>query len=142
MQRYFFLRTRYEKKRPVVDKKGVKKEKSVYTCKLDKREDFIKKFGQAEFDRICLTDKHWEELKDIPIPKGFNWLFGQFIAIRNYCVYDFNGNIIFTPRQILDYSECLGIEFTFRERQTLLAMNSWAEEIVSKIRKESEDDNG
>ena len=124
---------------PVI-KKGKKDTKSTYVRNIDKRVDFVKKFGQEKFNEICKEDKNWAELQDIPVPEIFKWLFSQFLSIRQNCEYDFNGNIIFTPRVILDYSECLGIEFTYRERQTLLAMNLWAEETVRETRKSFEED--
>lgn len=107
---------------------------------IDKRVDFVKKFGQEKFDKICTEDKTWANLKDIPVPNLFKWLFSQFLSIRQSCEYDFNGNIIFTPRTIIDYSECLGIEFSYREKQTLLAMNIWAEEKVREVRKKAEEE--
>ncbi len=134
------MNTPYEKKKPVIKAKGKKETKVIYVRKIEKRDDFIKKFGQKEFQRLCQKDEKWAELQDIPVPKMFRWLFKQFLSIRQNCEWDFNGNMIFTPRVILDYMECLGIDFTYRERQTLLAMHQWAEETVRQVRKKSEEE--
>lgn len=98
----------------------------VYTSKRETRDAFIKKFSQEEFERVCKEDPSWEKLKDIPIPPQYSWIFEQFIIMWYNCEHDFNGNVIFTVRTILDYEKFIGINFTIKERRLLLDMKSSA----------------
>lgn len=113
-----------------------KEEKTEWKTNVDKREDFIKKFGIKKFNEVCKVDPKWAELQDIPIPNGFNWLWYHFLQIWRHCESDLNGNKIFTPRQITDYCECFSVEMTARERRQIMMFEEWAEITISKLHKD------
>lgn len=77
-------------------------------------------------------DEYWASLKDLPLPSQFEYIFRKFMDIRESCQYDFSGNIIFTPRQILDYEECFGLSFSYYERTLLMKMKTWASIGIAK----------
>jgi hypothetical protein len=112
----------------------------VWKTKLDERNDFIKKFGESEFNKICQTDEKFAKLKDLDFPKGCSWLFNHFYSIWKDCECDINGNKIFTPKQIMDYCLCFGIQMTFRERQEIMMIKEWAFEGISKVKAETDND--
>lgn len=128
---------RYSKTQPVYDSKKTKKEsKPVFTCNRDIRDDFIKKFGKKEFERVCLEDERMNKLQDIPVPTEYSWLFEQFINIWYNTERDFNGNVIFTPRTILDYEQFIGISFSYKERKLLLSMKTWAQTAIVEVERD------
>lgn len=112
-----------------------KEDKTEWKTNIDKREDFIKKFGIKKFNEICKADPKWAELQDIPMPEGFQWLWYHFLQIWRHCESDLSGNKIFTPRQITDYCECFCVDMTVRERRQIMAFEEWAQVTVSKMLK-------
>jgi hypothetical protein len=136
VERYFYLMIPYERKRTFLDSKTNKtKEKSEYITKISEREDFIKKFGQKKFDELSLIDDNLSKLRDIPMPQGFVWLFSHFLEIWRNCETNLNGYKIFTPRQILDYSDCFCVYFSVREKQLLLKWKEWADITIADLNK-------
>lgn len=115
-------------------KTGKKETKKKYTSNYEKRTDFIKKMGEEAFEKVSSVDSKWKKLRDIPVPDGFMWIWGVFLQMWRMCERDFNGNIIFTPRTILDYEQCFGVNFTILDRQLLIKMKEWANEIVFELK--------
>lgn len=99
------------------------------------RDDFVKAYGKEAFDKVCGEDSNWAKLKEEPIPSGYNWLFRHFLSMYFHCEADFNGNMVFIPRSILDYEKCFGVEFSYRERVLLLSMGDWAANEIYKLNK-------
>ena len=108
----------------------------MYTCHKEERDSFISKFGEKEFERVCVEDKTWAKLQDIEIPPEYSWLFEQFLNMWWSCERDFNGNVIFRPKDILDYEIFIGIQFTYKERGLLLQMKYWAAETVYEVKEQ------
>jgi hypothetical protein len=113
-------------------KKKVTKKK--FTSNYEKRTDFIKKMGEEAFEKVSSVDKKWKKLRDIPIPDGYAWIWNVFLQIWMMCERDFNGNIIFTPRTILDYEQCFGVNLSILDRHLLVKMKDWASEIVYELK--------
>lgn len=113
------------------NKKVTKKKRKT---KAEERTAFISKYGEDAFNKVASVDNKWKKLKDIPIPDGYSWIWDNFLQIWRFCEVDFNGNIIFTPRVILDYEQCFGVSFSILERQLLMKMKSWANEIIYEIK--------
>ena len=114
---------------------GEKQTKTEYKTHIEEREDFIKVNGKKKFDDVCKVSKRHAELQDIPIPDGFKWVWSHFLEIWRHCESDINGNRIFTPKQITDYSECFGVEFTVREKKEIMMFEEWAEVSISRLKK-------
>jgi len=100
------------------------------------RKDMIKRFGKDRFEKLVQTDSHYKMYREPEIPVGFRWLFARFMDIRNNCEYDFNGNVIFTCRTILDYEECMGVTFSLFERRIILKMRDWSNSVVYELSKD------
>lgn len=111
-----------------------------WTSNADKREDFVKKFGEKKFLELCKDDERLAELQPIPFPEGFTWLSNHFFKIWRHCEIDINGNRIFTPRQIIDYCECFGVKMTYPERKMILKMKEWAVEAIAELKSDKEKD--
>lgn len=105
-----------------------------YVRNIDKRNDFIKKYGQKKFDEICKVDKHWAELTDIPLPNRFKWLWDKFITLWQISDIDLNGNIIFTPRTVLDYCELFKVTFSHTEILLMFRMKNWASGTIYELK--------
>lgn len=137
MKRFFYLHHWHAVRKPFLDPKTHSKAtRTEYVCNAQKRDGFIRKFGKAEFDRVSAADEEWGRLRDIPFPKGTNWLFDHFYRIWTGCAADFSGSKILTPRQILDYCECFGVRLTYRERGLIMRMRHWAFEAISEMDKD------
>jgi len=127
VKQYFFLYSYHEVPQPKVKEKDKKKkQKPKYVRYIDKRNAFIKKFGREEFDKISEVDDNWKRLRDSPFPDGSIWLFNHFLEIWYSCEVDFAGNVLFRPRDIVDYCECTGIYISYYERKLMLRMKDWA----------------
>ena len=83
---------------------------------------------------MSAVGKKWNKLKDIPIPEGYGWIWEVFLQMWKMCERDFNGNIIFTPRTILDYEQCFGVTLNIIDRRLLIKMKDWANEIVFDLK--------
>lgn len=130
---------KYAEKKPVYNSKKSKKEnKLTYVCNKTKRDDFIKKFGELEFEKISEEDSEWGALRDIPIPEQYSWLFSQFLEIWGSCERDFNGNVILGPRDILEYELFIGVQFTYRERKLLILMKLAAQSAIFEINQKND----
>jgi hypothetical protein len=130
----------HERKRAFLDSKTKKKnEKTEYITNVSTREDFIKKFGQKKFDELSLVDDNLNKLKDIPMPQGFVWLFSHFLEIWRSCESNLSGYKIFTPKQILDYSDCFCVDFSVREKRLLLKWKEWADITIAELNKSKDD---
>lgn len=136
MKRFFYLHHWHAVQKPSLNPKTHKKEtKTTYVCNAQKRDDFISKFGQSEFDRISAADEDWGKLRDIPFPKGTKWLFSHFYEMWSGCAADFSGNKILTPREITDYCVCFGVRLSYRERRLIMDMRRWAFEAIAELDK-------
>lgn len=119
-------------------KNGKAEKKNKIVRKRDKRDDFIKKFGEKEFDKIAQADEQWNELKDLPFPKGTVWLFNHFYNIWVHCEVNFNGDYLYTPKTILEYETFTGVSFSLKERSLLLKMGDWARSSINKVKTEDD----
>ena len=79
-------------------------------------------------------DEKWKKLRDIPIPKEFEWIFKHFMQIWQGCEYDFAGNVIFTFRTINEYVECYKVPFTVEDKKLLFKMKAWALNTISDMK--------
>lgn len=139
VKQYFFLNQQYSKKETSPKSKtGEKKSRTVLKKNIDEREKFIKIFSREEFDKLCAEDPKWAKYRDEPFPPGTSWLFGHFLEMWYSCRSDFNGNKIFTPRTILDYCECFGVELTIFERRKIMSMKHWAVSVIQELNKQSD----
>lgn len=81
------------------------------------------------------NDSHYKKFKEYPIPDGCKWIFSHFLAIWSNCTRDFNGNVQFGFRSIMDYMECMGVQFTVFERKLLVKMKDWVNETIYSMSK-------
>ena len=105
---------------------------------VDERQRFIEKFGKQKFLEVCEKDPHFEELKEVPCPPEYEWIFRHFMSIWQNCEYDISGNIIFTYRTVNEYVECMKAPLTVEDKKQLFKMKSWAMEAISEL-KEKDD---
>ena len=112
---------------------------------VDIREKFIKsrggnnrKLGEQKFFEMGETEERYKKLRDIPIPKEYNWIFKHFMQIWQGCEYDMVGNIIFTFRTINDYVECMKVPFTVEDKKMLLKIKAWACNTISEMKDNNE----
>ena len=124
-----------------VDKKVMKKGKETtsteWVCNADKKKKFMKGFNlktEEEFIKKIMNDPNMMKLVDIEIPQRFTWIWFQFLDIWRTCQRDFNGNVILTPRQILDYAECFKVNFSTYEKHLIFRMKTWAEDTIYSLR--------
>lgn len=118
--------------------KGKKTTKTTYVRNRDKRDKFISQFGKKKFDEISKNDGEWNRLRELELPKRFNWIWLQFLQVWGTCGHDFSGNVIFTTRTILDYCECFKVTFSVYERKLLFRMHAWAREEISNLEKKED----
>ena len=139
VRNYFYLNHQYAEHYTVTNAKTKGKEsKTRYVRNIDRRDDFIKKFGEEAFEEVCITDEKWAKLKSVQIPDGCRWLFGHFLEIWYLCSYDFGGNRVFTTRDIIDYCECFGVNIGYYDRHVIMKMKSWAMSEIALLGKEEE----
>ena len=135
------MNTPYSVKKKVF-KKGKESTETEYVRNADKKKDFISKFGKEKFEQVALKDPEvWGKLKEPPFPKEYSWIWFQFLDIWRTCGRDFAGNVILTPRQLMDYCECFKVTLTVFERHLIFRMKTWAEETIYSL-KEKEAKNG
>lgn len=70
--------------------------------------------------------ERWKNLKDIPVPAQYSWIWGKFLQIWYNTERDFNGNVVFTYRAINDYVECMKVPLTVEDKKLLFKMKDWA----------------
>ena len=134
------MRYPHSAERSVYNPKTKKQEKKRYTItNLEKRDKFIKSFGDKEFRKICLQDDSYAKLQDIPFPPGWTWLFNHFYSMWRHCECDFNGNRIFTPKVITDYCECFKVKLTVREKREVMMMHEWASMAIAELEKNNDE---
>lgn len=129
------MNTPYSVKKPTVKKNGEKSERTEWVCNSDKVKDFIAKFGKERFDTVSKTDENWKKFVPPEFPTRFTWIWYKFLDIWRTCGHDFNGNIILTPRVLMDYCECFMISLTVEEKRLIFRMKAWAEDTIYKLRK-------
>jgi hypothetical protein len=112
---------------------------------VDLREKFIKsrggnnrKLGEQKFFEMGETEERYKKLRDIPIPKEYNWIFKHFMQIWQGCDYDMMGNIIFTFHTINEYVECMEVPLTVEDKKMLLKMKAWACNTISEMKDKNE----
>ena len=112
---------------------------------VDIREKFIKsrggnnrKLGEQKFFEMGEVEEKYKKLRDIPIPKEYNWIFKHFMQIWQGCDYDMMGNIIFTFHTINEYVECMEVPLTVEDKKMLLKMKAWACNTISERRDKNE----
>lgn len=131
--------TPYAVHRSVINPSTKKSEqKTEWKTKVEDRENFIKTFGEKRFKQVCKEDPKFAELDFLPFPEGFNWIVQQFLKIWRHCEIDINGNRIFTPRTIIDYCNCFGINLNYHERQFIIKMKEWVVEAIAQLKSEKE----
>lgn len=132
------MNTPYSVKKPVM-KKGKQETKTEWVRNSDKKKDFIEKFGEQKFHQVALKDPDkWGKFEEPEFPKRFQWIWFQFLNIWKTCEHDFNGNVIFTPRVILDYCECFCVTLTVNEKHLLFRMKTWAEDVIYSLKEKDE----
>ena len=116
---------------------------------VDKREDFIKKFGgkdrklgEQKFLEVCKLDPNFERLKDIPCPPEYSWIFRQFLQIWQGCEHDMMGNVIFTFRTVNEYVECMKVPLTVEDKRCIFKMKAWALNTIAEMKDNEEKKNG
>ena len=105
---------------------------------VDKRDDFIKKFGKEKFLETCKKDPKFEQLQDIPCPPECSWIFKHFMQIWQGCEYDMMGNIIFTFRTVNDYVECMKVPLSVEDKKLIFKMKAWAVNTISEMKDKEE----
>lgn len=115
-------------------KNGKAETETVYVRNKEKRDNFIKTHGQADFDRIAKIDPKWAELIMPECPKGGQWLWDTFISIWSECSHDAFGNTIMTCRDIMDYLEYMKLDLNVAERALMLKMKHWAQDEIAKLK--------
>lgn len=78
-----------------------------------------------KFRKAQRLDKKFAKLEYLELPKCYKWIWEQFYAIWSSAEHDMSGNVVITPRTILDYEECFGISFTVAERKLIFRMKSY-----------------
>lgn len=133
------MNTPYPVKKDVV-KKGKKTTETKYVRNMDKRKDFIAKFDEKRFKSAAEKDpERWGRLADVPIPDRYRWLWWTFLEIWRTCQRDFAGNVVLTPRVLMDYCECFRTSLTVREKRLVFQMKSWAEDEAYKLKEKTEE---
>ncbi len=124
-----------------VDKKVLKDKKETtkteWVCNADKKKKFMKDFKlktEEEFIKKIMNDKTMMKLCDMELPQRFTWIWFQFLDMWRTCQRDFNGNVILTPRQIIDYAECFKVSFSVYEKHLIFRMKAWAEDTIYSLR--------
>ena len=80
--------------------KGKKTTKTTYVRNRDKRDKFISQFGKKKFDEISKNDGEWNRLRELELPKRFNWIWLQFLQVWGTCYRDWETGLIVTGKQI------------------------------------------
>lgn len=113
---------------------------------VDKREDFIKKFGgkdrklgEKKFLEVCEKDPTFKKLQEIPCPSEYAWIFKHFMNIWQNAEYDMMGNIIFTYRTINEYVECMKAPLTVADKKELFKMKVWALNTISELKEKDKE---
>lgn len=126
-------------------KKGKESSETEWVRNVDKRENFIKKFGgkdrelgEKKFLEVCKKDPNYEKLQDILCPPQYSWIFKHFMQIWQNAEHDMMGNVVFTFRTINEYVECFKVPLTVEDKEELFKMKNWALETISEL-KEKED---
>lgn len=128
------MNTPYSVKKEIFDK-GKKVSKTEWVRNADKKKDFVEKFGEAKFKEVAKKDpKRWGKLVEPYFPIRYRWLWFTFLDIWRTCSRDFNGNVVLTPRVLIDYCKCFKISLTVSERHLIFRIKSWAEETIYSLR--------
>lgn len=130
------MNTPYAVKKKVM-KKGKEVTETVYERKSDKKKDFMKNFGmnsEKDFALRVSKDKTWSKCIDKPLPSRYSWIWFNFLDIWRTCERDFNGNVVLTPRVILDYCECFKVSFSVFEKHLLFRIKLWAEDEIYSLK--------
>ena len=113
---------------------------------VDKREDFIKKFGgkdrklgEKKFLEVCEKDPTFKKLQEIPCPSEYAWIFKHLMNIWQNAEYDMMGNIIFTYRTINEYVECMKAPLTVADKKELFKMKVWALNTISELKEKDKE---
>lgn len=130
------MNTPYSKKKKVMEK-GKEVTKTEYVRNSDKKKDFMEKFGlktETDFARRVEKDKNWSQFIDMELPSRYSWIWFNFLDIWRTCERDFNGNVVLTPRVILDYCECFKVSFSVVEKHLLFRIKLWAEDEIYSLK--------
>ena len=127
-----------------VKEKGKFVDKTEYVRNCEIRDKFIKqhsgvngkdvKKGEKAFFAMGEKSEYWKQLRDIPIPPEYEWIFKHFMQIWQGCEYDFSGNVIFTFRTINEYMECYKVPLTVEDKKCLFKMKAWAMNTIAQLR--------
>ena len=88
------------------------------------------------FLSLCKKDKHWESLKDIPVPGRFKWIWSKFLEIWRGCERDMSGRPVFSFATINSYCECMNVPLTAEDKRELFKIKVWAFNAISELEEE------
>lgn len=103
------------------------REKIINSCR-DKRDGWKKFYDMGE------RDEKYKNLRDVPCPIEYSWIFRHFMQIWQNCEHDMMGNVIFTFRTINEYVECMKVPLTVEDKKCLLKMKQWAMETIAEFK--------
>ena len=135
------MNTPYSVKKEVM-RKGKKTTETKYERNSDKKKKFMEGFGlktESDFAKKVSLDKNWSRFVSPTLPSRFLWIWLHFLDIWRTCEHDFNGNIVLTPRVLLDYCECFKVTLTVFERHLIFRMKSWAEDEIYALKEKDRD---
>lgn len=128
------MNTPYSVKKTVM-KKGKKETETEWVRNSDKKRDFIEKFGEEKFKVVALKDpEKWGKFVIPDLPPKFNWIWLNFLDIWRTCEHDFNGNVILTPRVLIDYCECFNVTLTVFEKHLIFRIKAWAQDTIYSLK--------
>lgn len=126
------MNTPYPVKKEVLKNKK-KTTETVYERNSDKKKKFMESHRittEEEFAEKVREFGNWVDFIDPPFPRRFQWIWLHFLDIWRTCEHDFNGNIVLTPRVLIDYCECFKVSLTVQEKHLIFRMKSWAEDEI------------
>lgn len=130
------MNTPYSVKKKV-KKNGKENTETEYERHSDKKKKFMdshKITTEAEFAEKVRGFGNWEDFIVPPFPKRFQWIWLTFLDIWRTCEHDFNGNIVLTPRVLLDYCECFMVSLSVYEKHMIFRIKSWAEDEIYALK--------
>ena len=124
----------------VVKKKLQKGKESTTTewrSNSDRKKEYMETYHlktEAEYAERTRNFENWSRFIEPSFPSRFQWIWFQFLDIWRTCSRDFNGNVVFTPRVLIDYCECFKVSLTVYEKRLLFRIKTWAEDEIYKLR--------
>lgn len=135
------MNTRYSVKKKV-KKAGKEITETEWRCNSDKKREYMTTYHlktDKEFADKVKGYENWSKFISPPLPSRFQWIWLHFLDIWRTCSRDFNGNVIMTPRTLIDYCECFKVFFTVQEKHLLFRIKNWAEDAMYQVREKNKD---